>query len=71
MRTRRRAQLGLVRIGLIVGALSLLVPGVVLGGASPANGATSSSVGVTSTTIKLGITWVDLSTVAAVRARAQ
>lgn len=63
MRTRRRAQLGLVRIGLIVGALSLLVPGVVLGGASPANGATSSSVGVTSTTIKLGITWVDLSTV--------
>ena len=50
-------------MGLVVGALSLFAPGVLLGAASPANGATSSSVGVTSNTIKLGITYVDLSTV--------
>ena len=47
----------------LVGALSLLVPAVALGAGSPANGATSSAVGVTSNTSKLGITYVDLSTV--------
>jgi hypothetical protein len=63
MRTTRRAHRRAVRMGLLGGLLSLLVPGVLIGGALPANGASSSSVGVTSNTIKVGITYVDLSTV--------